>query len=117
MLVFAVAAFVGCAQQQDFTKLEKGTASEEIIKEYGEPDDKVELIMGMEMWRYSDNVIALMNGKVLEVKADTDSAEIIMDEARKGMEDVQTAIEEMEKELGGSLETLEDLEEGSDSEE
>lgn len=102
--IILIAAFaVGCGQP-DFSKLEVGTSTEEVVEEYGEPDDKVEMVFGMELWRYSNNVLGVMNGKVTNVKLDTDSAEIILDEARKGMEDVEDALEELEKDFGVDVE-------------
>ncbi len=97
-LFFIIAALVSCAQK-DFSKLEKGTSVEEMVKEYGEPDDKVKIFMGIEAWRYSDNLITIFGDKVTEVKLDYDSAKIFMEEARAAMKEVKEENEALMKEL------------------
>lgn len=92
-----VVTLVSCTK--DYSKIEKGTTTEELVKEYGEPDDKVKIFMGIEAWRYSDNLITIFGEKVTEVKLDYDSAEIVMEEARKGMKEVQEEMETLKKEL------------------
>lgn len=98
ILLFAmIVALAGCAK--DYSKIEKGTSTEELVKEYGEPDDKVEAVLGIEIWRYSDNLVTIFAGKVAEVKLDYDSAKIVMEESHEAMEEVNKDLDELKKDL------------------
>lgn len=97
LLLAAALLLVACGRTFDVAKVKRGMTTAQLVEAVGAPDDKLQMPMGIQWWKYGDNgLVIVASDTVVNFTADMKA------EAEKG----KKAIEEGQAHLNAVLDSV-----------